>query len=113
MKINNMAILGAIVVIAALVLLYANISSNDPIKIKVGDKLREVYLKDKNFEQICSETSGLWMMETDKMAEMRNGIPISVTPCSGCMPNMENMFCDQNKYLEYVKLNGVKPDELR
>ena len=82
------------------------------IKVQVGNELREVDLEGKTFEEVCSATSGFWMMDIMGMAGTRDGVPISSGPCSGCMPNMDNMFCNKDEYVEYVKQNGVSPDEM-
>ena len=79
------------------------------IKIKVNGIKKTISMQGKTFEQICEDSSGFWMDASMGMGmtETRGGVSVSVNKCSGCMPDSKNMFCNQDDYVNYIKINGV------
>lgn len=68
-----------------------------------GD-LKTIDIKGKTFQQICGETFGTWMSAEDGMRETRNGYATGRGPCSGCMTDSSNMFCNQGDYINAIKV---------
>jgi len=77
------------------------------IKIKVNGIKKTIILQGETFEQICEGSSGFWMDASMGMTETRDGVSTDLNECSGCMPNNKNMFCNQDDYVNYIKINGV------
>ena len=80
---------------------------NDTIKVKINGIDKVINIQEKTFEQICEDSSGFWMDASMGMTETRGGVSINTNKCSGCMPNNKNMFCNQDDYVNYIKINGV------
>jgi len=80
---------------------------NDTIKVKINGIEKVINIQEKTFEQICEDSSGFWMDASMGMTERRDGVSIDLNKCSGCMPNNKNMFCNQDDYVNYIKINGV------
>ena len=74
--------------------------------IKVDGVDTTVNSNNKTFKEVCKESSGLWMPKSMGMTEFRNGVSVGVEKCSGCMPDKDNMFCEMNSYIAYIKQNG-------
>lgn len=76
------------------------------------DGQKKVISTEGTFEEVCKVTKGYWWMaEMDgAMAETIDGSIISENACNGCMPNKDTMLCSKEKYLNYVKVNGVKTE---
>ena len=56
------------------------------------------------FKSLCMQNSGLgaWM----KMVQMKDGVSVAKEACWGCMADMNNMICDKEDYLTFLKVNA-------
>lgn len=100
-------LLGSCCVIVLVLILLLFLPKADSVLIKVDGVDMTVNLNNKTFEEVCKESSGLWMPKSMGMTEFRNGVSVGVEKCSGCMPDKDNMFCEMNSYIAYIKQNGV------
>ena len=56
------------------------------------------------FKSLCMQNSGssAWM----EMEPMKNGEKVSGQKCWGCMADMNNMICNKEEYLAFLKTNA-------
>jgi len=111
-KLNSIKFLLGICCVVGLViilifLLQGSSLKDNAIVVKVDGIDKTLNFKSKTFEEICKESSGLWMPKSMGMTELRKGVSVGIEKCSGCMPDKDNMFCELNSYTAYIKQNGV------
>ncbi len=70
----------------------------------IDSKVKQIDITGKIYEQICRETFGIWMSAEDGMKEMRDGKEIGTESCNRCMTDNSNMFCNQDDYLNAIKV---------
>lgn len=109
MKRHVLALVGVCCLIPLILVLYTfpKNTNENILKVNIDGIEKVINIQGKSFEQICEGSSGFWMDASMGMTEIRDGVSINLNKCSGCMPNNKNMFCNQDDYVNYIKINGM------
>ena len=67
--------------------------------VSAGCTSKEGYYSDLSFQEVCSQTRGMWM----KMQPTQNYAPTGQSACFGCMQPNGDHICEKERYIQALQ----------